>query len=227
MLLAQNSKKINDNSQAWTSINTLATIDKHWALIGDFHIRRNAFMHEPGFYFIRTGAAWYCRKDLFVALGYGHMWLATNIRDHYIYAGENRLYQQLQYHARTGRIGFTQRIRNEQRWQQKIVNGQKTGYERFSDRIRYLFSVSIPIFKDVHWPELVIADEVAVQFGREIIYNRFDQNRFFIGIRQKLSQQLSFDFGYLYQYQQKYTPHEVDENQILRLFFYYQPRLRN
>ncbi|HAT80442.1 MAG TPA: hypothetical protein DCS17_03280, partial [Flavobacterium sp.] len=51
-------------------------------------------------------------------------------------------------------------------------------------------------------------------------YNTFDQNRFFVGIKQSINSNLSFDFGYMNVYQQKSNGYQYDMNHTLRLFFY-------
>ena len=52
---------------------------------------------------------------------------------------------------------------------------------------------------------MVLSDEILIQFGKEVVYNTFDQNRIFIGIKQTISSKLSFDFGYMNVYQQKFS----------------------
>jgi hypothetical protein len=76
-------------------------------------------------------------------------------------------------------------------------------------------------------PSLVVADEILIHFGKEVVYNTFDQNRFFIGIKQNVSPKLSFDFGYMNVYQQKYSGYQYDSNHTLRLFFYYNNSFKN
>lgn len=123
-------------------------------------------------------------------------------------------------------ISLLQRIRNEQRWQQKIVNDKFTGDYKFTDRIRYLLSFTIPVSKNKHYPAIAVADEIAVQFGQEVIYNTFEQNRVFLGIKQQVTKDLSFDLGYMLLYQQKSTGYQYDLNRTFRWFFYYTPDWR-
>jgi len=67
---------------------------------------------------------------------------------------------------------------------------------------------------------LVVSDEILIQFGKEVVYNTFDQNRLFVGIRQNINPKLSYDFGYMNVYQQKSNGYQYDMNHTLRLFFY-------
>jgi hypothetical protein len=91
--------------------------------------------------------------------------------------------------------------------------------------MRYLVSANFPLSKKKTSPSLVLANEILVHFGKEIRYNTFDQNRFFIGIKQAINYHLSYDFGYMNVYQQKYTGYQYDTNHTVRLFFYYNDNL--
>jgi hypothetical protein len=73
---------------------------------------------------------------------------------------------------------------------------------------------------------LSVADELMMQTGKDIIYNNFDQNRLFAGIRQQVSRSLSFDFGYMHVWQQLLSGNKYNRNRTIRLFFYWQPDLR-
>jgi hypothetical protein len=53
----------------------------------------------------------------------------------------------------------------------------------------------VPLSANPKVPSLVFADEIAVQFGPEVVYDTFDQNRVFLGLKQKLSRSWSFDLG--------------------------------
>ena len=221
-LLAQTrSKEIKHQYQGWMSINSNIHLQGKWSVLADIHLRRNDFLASPGFYFVRMGAQYSFTKQFSVAGGYAHMWVAPSTAGWKTYAQENRIYQQLQYQHTAGTWKLLHRLRTEQRWQQKIVEDTYNGQNRFTNRIRYLLSLTIPLFKNEYLPSLVLADELHVQFGKEVIYNTFDQNRYFIGFRQTLTHQWSFDIGYMKQYQRKYSGYQYDSNDNFRLFFYF------
>ena len=214
-------KVINHQYQFWTSINSITRFNEHWGMLADFHIRTNNFMADPSFYFLRGAANYWIKDNMTVALGYGHMWLAPTTPGWHTFANENRIYQQFQVSSKSGKSSFLQRVRNEQRWQQKIVDDKRTDDYKFTDRVRYLFSYNYTIFQNKYLPSLVIADEILVQFGKEVVYNTFEQNRIFLGIKQNITPRLSFDFGYMNVYQQKSSGYQYDMNHTMRLFFYY------
>lgn len=219
-------KQINHQAQFWTSLNSTSRISERWAIIADFHVRRNQFMRDPGFYLIRGAGQYAVKPNFTLALGYAHMWIAQSRADWQNFIDEDRLYQQAIFTTKLGEVNLLQRIRNEQRWQQTIRNGQPTGDKRFTNRVRYLISATIPVSINKWVPKPVVANELLVHFGKPIVYNTFDQNRLFLGIRQQVTENLSFDFGYMNVYQQKFSGFQYDMNHTLRLFFYFTPDFR-
>ncbi len=220
-------KEVNHQTQSWISLNNNLKFNDHWSLLADFHVRKNDFVNIDSFYFVRSGVAYTSGPKVVFALGYAHMWLAPTNPEWSTFANENRIYQQIQLNSKVGDISILQRIRNEQRWQDKIVNDNIIDEKRFTNRFRYLVSFNIPIFKKKTMPLLVVSDEILVHFGKEVIYNTLDQNRVFIGIKQSINPKLSFDFGYMNVYQQKYSGYQYDSNHTLRLFFYYNNTLKS
>ncbi|MCP4882859.1 MAG: DUF2490 domain-containing protein [Flavobacteriales bacterium] len=223
----QTEKEINNQAQFWTSINSTWRFSDHWGAMGDFHIRRTNFIQDPNFYFLRLGGVYWINDKISLAGGAAALWLAKpDMNDGFNYALEKRIYQQLLWRSVNGRAKFLQRIRNEQRWHEVLDPEGSVNRIRFSNRVRFLFSASIRIFEDEKKPRLVLSDEILFHFGKEIVYNTFDQNRLFIGISQRLNKRLSYDFGYMAVYQQKYSGYNYDLNHTLRLFFYSSPDLR-
>jgi len=218
-------KEVNNQVQTWVSINSTVRVTPKFGFIADAHMRRNNFLSDPSFYFVRVALNYWLRENVTMALGYGEMWVAPSKGGHH-FAKEDRIYQQAQMSSKVGKVEVLQRLRNEQRWQEKIVNDKFINSYKFTDRIRYLLSFNIPFSPNRHYPSLVISDELLVQFGKEVIYNTFDQNRVFTGIKQRVSKSLSFDLGYMVVYQQKTSGYQFDRNETWRWFFYYTPDFR-
>jgi long-subunit fatty acid transport protein len=225
-LSAQRPREVQTQNHFWWSMNTNSKISDHWSLIADFHIRRTNFLANNNFYFVRLGAGYKITDDLTVAAGAGHMWLANRSGATELFSNENRIYQQVQLNKELGKIAASSRLRIEERWQQKVVNFQLTDAYRFTTRFRYQFALTIPVSKNKYVPAIALADEIGLQVGKEIIYNTFDQNRFFAGIKQQLTSSLSFDFGYMLVYQQKTSGYQYSRNNTIRWYFYWKPDLR-
>ncbi|MFY0672326.1 MAG: DUF2490 domain-containing protein [Bacteroidia bacterium] len=224
---SQETKFINHQNQAWFSINSSSRITEHFGLIGDFHIRRNDFLAESNFYFARLGGAFWITDRLTLVGGVAHLWLSQELNeDVWAFQNENRIYQQIQWRQQVGRVTFVQRIRNEQRWHGVLDNQGQVDRWRFSNRVRFLSSFSIKVSENPKMPSIVFADEVHMHFGKEIIYNTFDQNRIFGGLKVPITSNLKFDIGYMMVYQQKYSGFNYDMNHTFRFFFYYSPDFR-
>jgi len=225
---SQTQRIVNNQTQSWISLNTTARLSNKWGMVGDLHYRANQIFVNPNFYFVRTGINYWFQDNITFTLGYAHMWLAPTKEGWHTYSNENRIYEQVQMSSKIGNISMVQRLRNEQRWQEKISPSKdsSTHTNKFTDRVRYLLSFTIPISSNSHYPSLVLSDELSVQTGKEVVYNVFDQNRTFIGIKQMITKRLSFDLGYMLVDQQKSTIYQFDQNHTFRCFFYYTPDLR-
>lgn len=221
-LLHAQTPEVNQQLQFWGSLNSTTRITDRWGVVADFHIRRNDFVADPSFYFVRFGSNIWLTERLTLTLGYAHMWKANEQEDEFLWTDEDRIYQQLQYVSKIARATMVQRVRNEQRWQEQTSAEGRS----FSDRVRYLLSFTIPVWKKPALPSLVFSDEILIQFGSSITSNTFDQNRFFAGIKKNLSPSWSFDFGYMPIYQEKSDGYHYDLNHTVRLFFYFSPDLR-
>jgi hypothetical protein len=219
-------KEVKKQDQSWFSINSTVRLSDKWGFIADLHERRNNFLKDASFHFIRFGVNYWLKDNITLTAGYGHMWVAPTKSGWKTISNENRVYQQVQMISKIGKVSLLQRLRNEQRWQQKISNDKPTGQNKFTDRVRYLLSFTVPVLKNAKLPVLVVADELCVQFGKEIVYNTFDQNRIFIGVKQKVTKDLSFDLGYMRLKQQKASGYQYDLNNTFRWFFYYTPDFR-
>ncbi len=222
----QTSKEVNEQTQFWMSLNSTTRLTNRWGVVGDFHIRRNDFVQDPSFYFIRFGSHFWLTEKVALTFGYAHMWQAPAQDNFHTWTNENRIYQQVQYLTKLGSTSVLNRLRNEQRWREEVQGDALTGENLFSNRVRYLLSFSIPVSHNPAMPLLVLSDEILIQFGSGIVFNTFDQNRFFAGIKKSLSPSWSFDFGYMPVYQQKPSGYQYDLNHTLRWFFYFTPNFR-
>lgn len=220
-MIGQSSKEINDQSQSWFSVNTTFRLNQKWGVVGDLHVRRTNFMADPNFYFVRAGVGYWLNPQVTFIAGYAHMWLAGQKKGERIYVDEDRLYGQINYSTKVSKLSLLHRFRNEHRWRETVVADSLANKINFSTRLRYLISLTYPIFKNASLPSACLANEVLVQFGKPIVNNAFDQVRLFAGIRQSLGRGWSYDFGYMLVWQQKASGYQYDRNHTLRLFFYY------
>ena len=115
---------------------------------------------------------------------------------------ENRIWEQVQYKGDWLGIGWTHRVRFEQRWieelRQRTDGDFETANWRGEQRARYLLRSDIPLTKDKK-TYFALWDEVFFNFGGNILGNHFDQNRAFAGIGRKLTDHVKLEVGYMEQ----------------------------
>jgi hypothetical protein len=214
----QAEKIVNHNAQFWISTNNQFRISERWALLNDIHIRRTDFISEPNFYFLRFGAQYYIKPNVRVAGGYAHLWLTTQ-GNWDAFQNEKRIYQQFSISQRYDKLNALFRLRTEQRFFNNVVDGTSLNDDFMVHRTRFLISVGFPLKPNGN-TQFIVADEIHLNFGKNVVYNTFNQNRLTVGIKQKINQQWSFDFGYMMVYQQLAAGNTYNLNHTLRLFFY-------
>ena len=119
-------------------------------------------------------------------------------------------------------------IRLEERYRHKILNDSAlaAGYN-FNYKIRYNLFWEIPFSqKPTNKLSFVINDEVHINFGKQIIYNYFDQNRFFAGLKVNISKHDNLQFGYMNLFQQLPSGNKYRNNHVIRLFYFQNLDLR-
>lgn len=210
----------------WTSINSNIKLKGSWGVMADIHARRKNFIFKNSFDLIRVGVTYQATPKIMMAGGYARLWLAPNTAGWGTYSKENRLFAQIQQSVPINKITMLHRFRLEGRQQQKIVNDAFINAYRYTLRYRYLLSFNIPVFENKKLPSLALADELLLHSGKDVVLNVVDQNRIFIGVKQSLSKNWSFDVGYMRVLQQKFSGYQYDLNHTFRLFFYYTPDFR-
>lgn len=93
------------------------------------------------------------------------------------------------------------------------------GYD-FNLRFRYRLQANLKLNKPeavTNTTTLKLADEIMMNSGSKILYNRFDQNRIYVGLEQGLKKNLFIELGYLHWSQQSSSGIHFFERDIIRL----------
>ena len=123
----------------------------------------------------------------------GYAWSTTYIPN---FKREERPYQDLVYKSKFKKLSLENRFRFEERFLQDI--------EGISLRSRYRIKGSYPIDKKGRW-NLVLFDEIFVNLNSHFAGPQagIDQNRIFVGINRKLSENVDIEGGYQLQHLHK------------------------
>lgn len=107
---------------------------------------------------------------------------------------------------KAGKLQITNRLRMEARYFHEVQNNELTGGFEFNNfRCRYQVATSYPIIKNEKNKPVVLVklqDEVMINFGKKIVANTFDQNRFYAGLGFEVFKNCSLELGYLNWFQE-------------------------
>ena len=115
-------------------------------------------------------------------------------------------------------------FRLEERYRHKILDDSTLadGYN-FNFRIRYNFFFDIPLDAEgikAGKFSFVVNDEVHVNFGKQIVNNYFDQNRFFLGLKYQVSSHDNLQVGYMNVFQQLAAGNKYKSSNVIRIFYF-------
>ncbi len=193
--------------QVWLAYFNQARFSGKWGLWLDLHLRtKEDFVSDLSQSIARVGLTYYLNDDAKLTAGYAYVnhFPADNHSE--VSQPEHRIWQQFQWHTKYPRLRLMQYARLEERFRRKIKDEDELaeGYN-FNYRFRYNFYLAAPIGRKAFAPRtlsFVVNDEVHVNFGKEIIYNYFDQNRFFVGFAYHVNSTDNVQFGYMNLFQQ-------------------------
>lgn len=216
-------------SNFWLQASSTIRLDKHWSVPVEFHFRRaHTGLTWQGL-LIRGALVRDINEHVAVGAGYGHVnsWPYGQFSPLAKF-GEHRIYEHVLIKYKLGESRFEQRIRLEQRWIQKVDSAKRVALDEhfFQNRIRYRPGISVPLRADQKKPDgepetfFYLNDEILFNFGHNVERNDFDQNRFAVGIGQKLGKG-TLQAGYLHQYLQRADGRRFESNHTLTLSFTY------
>ena len=222
-------KDIHVREQLWFGYFNQTRFTNKWGMWFDVHYRMTDNFAERPFQFLVRPAVTYFIKDN-LRFNFGYAFAA-----HFPAEGmnttryEHRPWQQIWWNQKYSGFTTLQWLRLEQRFNQKVVADEKIGGYNYVFRVRYNFSFFIPLKGKEITPKIpfaVIMNEVFLNFGDRVVYNTFDQNRFFVGIGYPFSSHLNAQLGYMNVYQQEASGNNYYSTHAIRLFFFHSMDLR-
>jgi hypothetical protein len=126
---------------------------------------------------------------------------------------EHRIYEQVQITQRFAGLDWQNRLRLEQR--------HILGYAaRYENRFRYMLRTNIPLpWQDKRY-YLGVYNEIFYNFGRNVAFNVFDQNRAYIALGRQLPKQSRLEVGFLEQTIQQRNGRVFEHNHTLQVAIY-------
>ena len=224
-------KKTQHYNQVWMAYFNQTRFSRRWGSWTDLHLRtKEDFFTNFSQSVIRLGFGYYLNDDTKLTAGYAYVSTYPAEGHKEVTQPEHRPWQQIQWYTHYTRIRTAQYLRLEERFRRKILNDSTlaSGYN-FNYRLRYNFSFQAPLSKngfEAHSFAFIVNDEVHVNFGKQVVYNYFDQNRFFIGFGYQANKTGQVQFGYLNVFQQLPSGNQYRWVNAARVFYYHNLDLR-
>ncbi len=229
-LSAQTEKNVADQSLGWWGYFGTFRFSDRWSVWNELQLRRANFQSEWQQVLPRVGANYHLNPNIIFTLGYAYIWtypygkqpLPLN-QPRY----EHRTWEQVTLSHSSGKMNFAHRFRLEQRFLQNWtpvepgtgLRSIRKGYE-WQNRMRYRFLMSFPLTSTAGQQKLFATayDEIFINFGPNIGYNLFDQNRIGATLGYWLNKNLNLQVGYMNQLIQKANGRDIENNHALTVF---------
>lgn len=206
--------------ESWFDYLNQNRFSKKWASWTDLQLRtRDNYVNAKNAYEVSLGASYYVTDNLKAtgALSYVNNYPNAS---HDFNLGEWRPWQQLQLTSDLPKSQWLQWIRLEERFNQQVSNNKPTDVYLFNYRIRYNVIAQFPLTAHKYQKgsiSFVSSNELYLNFGKPIVYNTFDQNRFFLGFYYFLNKSNICQIGYTKMYQKYNAPNKYYNADVLRL----------
>ncbi len=225
------SKTTTSINQAWFGYFNQTRFSNKWGSWTDLHLRtREEFFNNLSTSIVRLGLTYYVNDATKITAGYAYVnfFPADNHKD--VSQPEHRPWQQVQWHTKYPRTRMMQWLRLEERYRRKILNDSTLadGYN-FNWKIRYNIFYQVPLSKkgpvSRSW-SFIVNDEVHINFGKQVVNNYFDQNRFFIGFAFHTNSTDNLQLGYMNLFQQLAAGNQYKSIHAARIFYFHNLDLR-
>jgi len=224
-------KQITNVQQIWTAYNNQTRFSNKWGMWLDLHLRtKDNYTRDLSTGIARLGLTYYLNDNTKLTAGYAYVnHFPADIHAD-ISRPEHRPWQQIQWHTKYNKLRVMQWARLEERFRRKIKDNDELaeGYN-FNYRVRYNFLAAVPLSKNAFAPNtlsLVFNNETHINFGKQVIYNSFDQNRFFVGLSYQVNPNTNIQFGYLNVFLQLPAGNQYRNIDAVRLFYFHNLDLR-
>ena len=217
--------------QSWFGYVNQARISEHWSTWLDLHLRtKEDFVTDLSTSIVRVGLTYQANERLKLTAGYAFVNFFPADDHPGVSQQEHRPWQQISWNSPGKRSRVLNYIRLEERYRRKIKDADELadGYN-FNYRARYNTMLLLPLSKRPFAPKslsLNLNNEIQINFGKQIVYNYFDQNRFLAGFAYHTTATSYLQFGYMNLFQQLASGNQYRMTHAARVYYYHNVDLR-
>jgi hypothetical protein len=217
--------------QVWMGYINHARFSDKWGTWAEGQVRtKEDFFQNLSQLLFRVGLSYYASERVKLTAGYAFFNFYPADNHPGVSQPEHRPWQQVLWNTNYPRLRFVQYFRLEERFRRKIKSPDELGEGyNFNWRTRYNVSMMLPLARQAFAKNtfsFVLNDEVMINLGKEIVYNYFDQNRFFAGFAYHVTATDNLQFGYLNLFQQLAAGNRYRMIHVPRVMYYHNLDLR-
>ena len=207
-------RTVTHQNQIWMGYMTNIQLNSKYSLWNDVHLV------PTGFFLLRTGLTRHI-ANMNVTIGYGYGRLPVSATNTSLNRVEHRPWGQIQQSFSLPKhFSIIGRFRYDARFRQNIKNDEPTNTWSFINRVRVMATVRKHLTSNetnIGRPFISVSDEILLNYGKHVTYNRFDQNRIslMIGTQYKNFQ---FQVGYMNRYVKTGDDHFTQNNTLVLWF---------
>lgn len=232
-------KEIADQSLSWWCYFGTYRVTNKLSVWTELQLRRADFINEWQQVVPRIGLNYHHTDNIVFTAGYAYLWTypygeqPIPLDDQRF---EHRPWQQVALLHNSGKTNFQHRFRLEQRFLQNwSAPNASTGLRSIEDgfelqnRMRYRFLLTRSITRTAAGGQKLFAtfyDEIFINFGNNIGFNLFDQNRLGTTLGYQFTKDFNFQLGYMSQFIQKANGRDIENNHAFTAFLTFNVDLR-
>lgn len=216
-------KNISSDGQLWTAYFNQARFSDKWGMWTDVQLRtRESLVKNLSVSILRTGLTYYVNDNVKLTNGIAYINHFPSPPGQEISLPEFRLWQQVQWHHNFPKVKLMHYLRLEERWRKGLstANEAADGFN-YATRVRYNFLFQFALSRKKFAPGSisgVLNNELHTNLGKKVVYNVFDQNRFFAGISYQLKPTTNLQLGYMNVFIQQGAVNRFRNLNTVRLF---------
>jgi len=224
-------KQTTSVQQVWVGYFNQTRFTDKWGMWADLHLRtKEDFFSNLSVSIVRLGLTYYLNDATKLSAGYAYVNFFPGDNHSKISQPEHRPWQQIQWHTKYTKTRTMQWLRLEERYRRKILNDSTLGdgYS-FNWKLRYNFLFQVPLSKKGPEPKtwsFILNNEIHINFGKQIVNNYFDQNRFFLGFAYHTNKTDNIQLGYMNVFQQLAAGNQYRSIHTGRVFYFHNLDLR-
>lgn len=219
-LLARSQKQDTTISQTWVASINQFRFSKHLGSTADVQLRsKNDFLTGFGQASTRLGLVYFINDRVRVTAG--HFYAANYIRKN-VWQAEHSPWIQVFWASNFKILNINQSLRLEDRFRRKLQNNKLVDGYSSNYRARYNMAFQYPLNGkpgSATGFDALVYNELYINFGKQIIFNYFDQARFYAGLNYHINKAATLQLGYLRIFQQLAAGNQYRKLHVARIFY--------